>query len=99
MKTDKQIESEILALKALEGKLPNSIFGDDNNAALAEQINVLQFRMSEDTIWGNWPDAEDEGAWDDDEHQHVRDAALEAYAWMTTDQPGSMADEWRVLIR
>jgi hypothetical protein len=76
MKSQEVINKEIEALKEIKPRVREyNFFGDSNHEAIEAQIKVLEDLMSEDDIWDNWPENE----------STIRDAALEAWAWLNNE--------------
>lgn len=89
MKTQKQIQDEIVKLEQLFGKLKPSFFGDNNNLAVSAQIDILLGNLS----------AEDIAEMEDDGDAYTADACRTAQDWLNGDYDGeSLADEWEGCI-
>lgn len=88
MKTQKEINVEIEALKTVRPKVQScSMFGDDNLAAVDAQIGVLENGWDDDDIYDRHDHA--------DSSEHVLDAALEARQWVDgTSESDSLATDW-----
>jgi len=57
MKTKKEIEKQIEALKTVRPKIvPKSTFGEDNLERLDAQVAVLEKLMDDEDIWDRWDD-------------------------------------------
>lgn len=94
MKTKEQIESEIKALREMKPSVRHrTMFGDDNHAAIDAQIKVLEEGMSEDAIYDEWPE--------DEEDAHERDHARDAATWRDSDDPedGAPSVGWKELVQ
>lgn len=86
VKTDKQRNSEIAALEAIQPKVrPMSIFGDDNRQAIGAEINVLQKMMTNEQIHSRYGT------------EYIRDSALFARQWLEGEVDEGLADEWKLL--
>lgn len=89
-KTEAEVAAELAKLKELQGKIrPYNVFKEDNEAALAAQIDVLENDMGEDDIWDEYGEDAD----------NVREAALFAADWRNgdideTDEEDSPAESW-----
>ena len=90
-KTQEEVDSEIERLKELSGHIRRySLFGDDNEAALQAELNVLEAGLTEDDI----------GDYYDSSPTNVYDAAWFAMQWRegdTSADEGSPADNWEHL--
>lgn len=97
-KTDEQIAQEIKKLNELKPRVPsNSMFGDDNHAAIDAQIAVLTERMGMDAIYSRF-DNED----DPEEDRSALDSAIEAHDWITgerADDEDSPSEGWAILAK
>jgi hypothetical protein len=96
-----RITEEIAALAALKPKVRRqSQFGDDHHAAIDAQIRVLQDGLSEDEIYDEFTDPDDEEA-----GRNVLDAALDARFWLDGDwdegdhEGDSPVADWKSLAR
>jgi len=89
IKTQKEINTQIAALKEVRPKIkPYSFFGDDNLAKLDAQVRVLEEDLDEDDIWEEWPE---------DEEFDIRTAADNTVAWRNGDSDvENLADDWPV---
>lgn len=90
-KTQNEIAAEVAALKALVGRIiPRTAFGDDNNAALALVIEVLEKGTPAKLIERQYGD--------DDERLY--DAAMQAIYWRNGDSiDGAPSEDWASLVR
>jgi len=88
MKTQKEIEKQIVALKEIRPKVrPYSFFGDDNLAKLDAQVKVLEEDMDSDEVWGEWPEEESD--------MEIRMAADGAVAWRDGEsEVDDLATDW-----
>lgn len=90
MKTDKQIQNEIKALKEIRPKVrPYSMFGDDNLAALDAQIKVLENDWDNNDIYNEYDHI--------DSSEYILDAAIAAREWINDEEDSdceSLACEW-----
>lgn len=94
MKTDEEIKTEIGILKEMEPIVRCiSDGGADHHAAMAAQVSVLERRMSEDSVWYKYGDA-NAGEY----AKNVLDAALAANRWMKSDEANTPSKEWMVLL-
>lgn len=94
MKSNEEIQVAIAKLKAIRPKvLPRTVFDDDNLEALDAQIQVLEELMDVDDIWDEW--------WEEEKEEYVRNAALEADAWINDEEeaPAVLADSWPLKIK
>ena len=86
-KTQAQIQAEIKKLKDLRPRIPALTgFGDDNNAAIDAEIEVLEKDTSEGRIWDKHTDDE-----------HTLNAALYVRRWMDGDEDEAPSVGWRPL--
>jgi hypothetical protein len=98
MPTPKEIAAEIKALKKLKPLIPaQSVFQDDNHAAVDAQIEVLQSNMSEDDIYTRADDGVT--AAKDLWSEYVRDNAICAWSWKTGTSFESASVGWEPLIQ
>lgn len=80
-KTDNEIKAEIQALKNCKPKVrKRNYFGDDLHEAINIQIRVLEQGLTEDEIYDQYSDP------DNEDDRHGLDAALDALAWMNGDE-------------
>lgn len=92
MKTQKEIETEIAALKAVRPKVrPRSMFGDDNLAAFDAQIEVLEQGLDLDDIYDRFDVASSS--------EYILEGALAAHDWIQgkndyEDGTISLVTEW-----
>jgi hypothetical protein len=94
-KTTAEIQVELARLRDLQPRVRrHSIFGDDNHAAIAAQIEVLDKRMDVDAVDAAWGDSTAED-YRDSLHQHATDA----HDWYTglSDEPAP-SEGWKVLV-
>ena len=87
MKTQKEIDAQIAALKAIKPKVkPFSYFGDDNLAKLDAQVQVLEEDLDEDDITDMWPE---------DSDMEIRTAADDAVNWRNDESDiDDLAKDW-----
>lgn len=94
-RTPEEIAAEVAALKEIRDKptfRKESYFGDDNDAAVTAQIETLERRYSEDDIYKNYEDPENE------EDRHILDNAMAALDWMNgEDTDGTPSEGWEGL--
>lgn len=91
-KSRKEIAEELAKLETLRGKLRMSVFGDDNNEALENQIKVLKNELTYNKI----DEMEDFG----DLSQHTASAARDACYWKDGEgECVSLFDEWSGLVK
>lgn len=97
-KTQQQIDGEIAKLTEIKPKvLRRSHFGDDHHAAIDAQVDVMQRKLTNDSIYDRYsPDPDNE---DDDRPQNVLDAAIEAREWMDGNRDEDLSDEWKELVQ
>lgn len=85
-KTAEEIAVEIDALRRVKPKVRAiNAFGEDNHETIDAQLSVLRERMSMNEIYDTWGDEDAE-----EFAQHLLDAAIAAFDWMTgmgTDVP------------
>ena len=75
MKTQKEIEAEIAALKAVRPKVwPQTLFGDNNLTALDAQIEVLEQGLDEEDIYDRFDVVSST--------DYILESALAAYDWV-----------------
>lgn len=85
MRTLEEVRAEVKSLQEIKPKvIQTTFFGDDNHAAIDAQIEVLERRLSENTIFDKW------------DNDYLRDAALEARAWLDSEVE-SLTDSWKSL--
>jgi hypothetical protein len=88
-----EIKEEIKGLVALKPTVRRtSMFGDNHHDAIDAQVEVLIHNLSEDDIYRR----SDDGDWKD----NVKDAALEARAWLDGEPMDSpnLVDSWKELV-
>lgn len=94
-RTDEEIAAEVAALKEIRDKptfRSRSYFGDDNEAAINAQIETLERGYSEDDVYENYEDPEN------DDDRHVIDNAMSAFDWMNgEEEDGSPSEGWEGL--
>ena len=92
MKTEKQIQKEIEALKAIQSNVrPTSMFGDDNLSSVGAQIVVLEEAMDEDDVYDRYDRTSSS--------EYILDAAMTAVDWMNDEEDPDcegLAWEWPV---
>jgi hypothetical protein len=88
MKTQKEIDDEIKALKTVRPKIkPRSSFGDDNLAAVDAQIEVLEQDLDSDEIYDAYEDYEGD--------EYILGVALDARQWIDGESEyDSLATGW-----
>ena len=91
MKTQKEIEKQITALKEIRPKVrPYSVFGDSNLDKLDAQIKVLEEDMDSDEVYDEWPGEEKD--------METRMAADDAIAWRDGESEiEDLAADWPLL--
>ena len=89
MRSDKEIEAEIAALKVVRDRAPTSapIGGGNPKQKIENDIKVLKERMSDDDIYSHWDDGEDE-------YPEEIDSALQVALWMRGETDESPAADW-----
>ena len=96
--TQKAVKAEIAALTAQRPHVPNSAFGDDNQAAIKAQIDVLKEALSEQQIYERY-DVPEQGEDDLSEGaQHTLDAALDALWWIVGSEPQAPSTGWKPIV-
>ena len=88
MKTQKEIDAQIKALKEIRPKVkPYSFFGDDNLAKLDAQVQVLEEDLDEYDVYEEWPE--------DEEEFDIRACANLAVEWRDGEsETEDLADDW-----
>lgn len=87
MRTQEEITAEIAALNSLRERVPtHTLFGEDNQARIDAQIEVLQDEMDDDEIYDRWADV------GEDPNETILSDALDALDWLNGDAPAPSAD-------
>lgn len=90
MRTQQEIDTEIAALQAVRNHvMPASMFGDDNQAAITAQIDVLESNFDAQGVAVVYGDTT---APDYDEYVHS--AATEAYLWLSGQSDEAPSEGW-----
>lgn len=91
MKTQKEIDEQIIALKEIKPKVrPHSVFGDSNLDKLDAQIKVLEEDMDSGEIWDEWPEEEGD--------MEIRMAADDARSWIDDESEiDDLAADWPLI--
>lgn len=102
--TRDEIDAEVKALKALKPKIrQTSLFGDNHHDAIDTQIRVLEEDISEDDIYTQFQESDDEAAEDEVRGENILEAALAARRWLDGEEPNddekTLCDGWTSLIR
>lgn len=96
MPTKKEITAEVKALKKMKPNIrERTAFGEDNQAAIDAQINVLENDMGDDAIYDQYGGDDEE---ETDANRHELDNALEARRWLDGDK-GKPSDNWKSLVQ
>src|ERR1700722_18384016 len=81
--TQEEIQDQIKRLRAIQPTvLRHSAFGDNHHDAIFAQIDVLEKRMSESSIFDNFPPEDEEDEDGQPGAQNVHDAAMDARRWL-----------------
>jgi hypothetical protein len=91
-RTEKQVAEQITGLKAIKDKPTfrrTTMFGDDNEAAIEAQIEVLEEGLTTDQVCEMIDDEE----YDD----HVGDSARQAADWLCGDEDDDPVAGWEGL--
>lgn len=92
MRTQKQIDKEIKVLESLKGNIVAfSFFGDDNNARVQVQIDVLKDEMDKDATYDLW------GTDGKEENESLFECATLACDWLHEDCDELPSDDWKNL--
>lgn len=92
MRTEKEIQDEITALRELKPRVPyESMFGDNNHNAIEAQIETLESDLVEDDIYEKLENEE----W----LQNEESAALDARQWMDGDSEDKPSESWKPLAK
>lgn len=99
VRTPDEIKTEINALKALEPKIrPESLFGDDNVAALNAQIETLERALANPEQVPDISDFDDDPTAEEYEGStYEYDCAGDALAWLVGDHESPESAKWEVL--
>jgi len=91
MKSQKQIDEQIKALKAVRPRVrPHSTFGDYNLAKLDAQVKVLEEDLDSDDVWDEWPEEESD--------MEIRTAADDAVDWRDDESDiDDLAADWPLI--
>jgi len=91
MKTQKEIDKQIEALKAVRPRVkPFGAFGNDNLANLDAQIMVLEENLDSEDVWDYWPDEEGD--------MEIRMSADDAIAWRDDESDiEDLAEDWPLI--
>lgn len=93
MRSDIVLKAEADLLEAMKPKVrPRTMFGESNHAAIDAQIRVLREKMSEDEIYQEFGE--------EDEDIRIIECAMEAFHWMEGDECDveTPSIEWRPLL-
>lgn len=87
-RSQEEIDAEIAKLEELKDKVPGkSMFGDDNQAAVRAEIDVLKEKRSRSDIYKKYGG-----------DIYVCDSALTAWGWMTGDVEQPTSVDWAELV-
>ena len=90
--TKETIEETIKQLKEMRPKIRHySVFGDDNRAAVAAQINVLENDLDTDQIADEYDCA--------DESEYIYESAIQAREWLDGEVEENLVDDWNILVK
>ena len=97
MRETKEIKIEIEKLKLIKPKVRvQSVFGDNHHEAIEAQIEVLEEKMTEETVLNHFPSIEEDE--EDGFKQNIIDAVMDAVYWLENVDSPSLSEDWKALV-